>query len=61
MNRHLILEKLGEQKLKELRDKIENCQVALDVIREEFENIKKELPKFRKTKDSNSVKPKVVD
>lgn len=51
MSKTKLLQKLGEQKLLELLDRIENCQVALDVIREEFETIKKGL-NLSKTEDS---------
>jgi len=51
MSKTKLLQKLGEQKLLELLDRIENCQVALAVIREEFETIKKGL-NLSKTEDS---------
>lgn len=50
--RRQLLTKLGEQKLHELIDKIDDLEIALGVIKEEFEKIKKELPKFSKTEDS---------
>jgi uncharacterized membrane protein len=47
LDRQFLLSKLGQQKLKELIDKIDDFQVALDVVKEELEKIKQELPQYK--------------
>lgn len=59
--KRLFLQKLGEQKLQELLDKIDDLETALTVIKEELVQIKSQMPNLSKTEDSNNEEAKDGD
>lgn len=54
MNKRFLLQKLGEQKLQELRQRIDEVEMMLVVVKGQLKYIKSQMSKFSKTNDSNS-------